>query len=58
MGGVPYRVVVAYANYRVGDIVHPPGVMADVLRLRGFIVRADEPAAKAPPPATKPKKTK
>lgn len=42
MGGTAYRVIVAYANYRVGDVVHPPGVLADVLRMRGFIVRDDE----------------
>lgn len=45
-----YKVIRAYGQYRVGDIIQPTGMLRDELRACGRIVKLEETPAPAPEP--------
>ncbi len=40
-----FKVILAFADYRVGQIIEPTGLVRDDLRARGFIAPVVEPKA-------------
>ncbi len=48
-----YRFRLAWQNYRVGDVIEPPGTLRDWLLSNGYVEPAEE-LAPPPPPATQP----
>lgn len=44
------KVTVAYADFRVGDVIYPPGMLREMLKRQGFVedVPAPEPVKRGP----------
>lgn len=53
-GAKPYRVILAYGTYSVGDVVYPTGLLRDQLLRAGLIEPIQEPIAEEPAEAPVP----